>query len=1106
MRIKHFLLTLLFVLPVMVWAQVTSSNITGTVKDEKGATLDGASIVAVHLPSGTQYSTVSKKGGGFTIPNARIGGPYKITISYAGYNPAQYDGVTLILGDSYSINAALTSTASSLGTVIVSGIKRKSTTEKNGASTSVSLRQLQTLPTISRSITDFTRLTPQANGNNIAGRDGRYNNITVDGANLNNNFGLSADALPGGGNPISLDAIEAITVNIAPYDVRQANFTGANIAAVTKSGTNDFHGSVYGYYKNQSYQGLKIGDVKVAAPANNSSTILGATLGGPIIKNKLFFFVNYEKEEKTLPPGNTYTPTGGSKTGNTSSVSIDSLAKLSNYLLSKYGYNTGKYDNFDNFKSKNTKFLGRLDWNISQVHKLTLKYSDYESNNDVLLNSTSVPNSANSGVFTAVARNGANAMSFANSNYGFKDVVKSASLELNSNFQGRFSNQFLATYTVVRDTRTTPTTIFPFVDILNGVSNGVVNTGTKNNYMSFGTEPYSNNNDVKNNTLTLTDNFTYYAGKHTITAGVSYEYQTLANEFMGASQSYYAYNSLYDFMNNLTPKAYSTTYSLVPGQPAIYSANLKIGQLGIYAQDEVNINERFKLTFGLRIDRPIYPEQPLENTGITALGLSDKNGGSNTNHYSTGAWPKSTNYWSPRAGFRWDVNGDKSFIIRGGTGLYTGRIPFVYLTNMPTNSGVYQYSAVATAAQLAEISSKGGFNPNPTTYQTLTGLPQTATNTVPTAGFVVIDPNLKFPQIWRTNMAFDQKFGTGWTFTMEALYTKNLNDIYMVNVNQTIPTGSVNLGGTTRAAFANTTAATRRYNVGPSNAILLTNTNKGGQFSFTSQLSKNFSHGFYGSVAYTYTFATDITANPGSTASSTWSGNATSGTQNTIESAYSSFAVPHRVVANLSYRAEYFKHLSSTFSFFYAGAIAGTYNYIYNGDINSDGNSSDLMYIPKNASEITFVPLTVGTTTYTAQQQSDAFFKYVAQDKYLSKHQGQNAERNGAKYPWYNRVDFKFVQEIFGNIGKNRHTVELSLDCTNFLNLINKNWGLVQSYVVNNPLKVASTSGTGGTPTFQLATYTPYGASAPVLVDRTFINNNSTSSTWGLQIGAHYKF
>jgi hypothetical protein len=1066
-------------------SQVTTSSITGNIQGEKGILLDGATITAIHQPTGSQYITSSKKGGGFTIPAARIGGPYKITVSYAGYAPSEFDNIYLALGDAYNLNVAMVSNSSNLGNVVVSGIKRKIGLEKSGASTSVGLRQLQTLPTISRSITDFTRLTPQANGNSIGGRDGRYNNITIDGANLNNNFGLSTDALPGGGNPISLDAIEEISVNIAPYDVRQANFTGANIAAVTKSGSNTFHGSAYGLFRNQNYSGLNISSVKLATPPNSKNVIFGGTLGGPIIKNKLFFFASYENEERTFP-GITWSPTGGTGAGNKSSVPIDSLKKLSDFLQANYGYSTGAYDNFPNFASKNTKLLGRLDWNINKQHKVTLKYSDFDSRNDVAVNSFSTSALGNT-FFTSVARFGTQAMSFANSNYSFHDVVKSLSFELNSNFRSKFANQVLATYTKVRTTRETASPLFPFVDILRGT----------NNYMSFGRELFSNNNDVKNNTLLLTDNLSYFAGKHTITAGISYEAQTVGNQFMPASQGYYVYNSLNDFITNAAPRAFTLTYSVVPGDDAPYSANLEIGQLGIYAQDEIKVNPSLKLNFGLRVDRPIYQSQPVNNPAIQALNLYNKDGG--ITNYSTGMWPKATNYISPRAGFRWDVEGDKVLVIHGSTGLYTGRIPFVYLTNMPSNSGVYQRQEIATAAQLATIR----FDKDAAkTYKSL--FPQTANASAPSGGFVAIDPNFKFPQIFRTNLGFDRKFGEGWNLGVDALFTKDINSIYMFNANQSTPTSTVTLGSTIRPAFANSTAATRRLNAGIANAIVLTNSNKGAAFSLTTQVSKSYAKGFNASLAYTYTYASDITANPGSTANSVWIANATSGTQNTIESAYSNFAAPHRLVGSLSYTKEYFKTFASTFTFFYEGATQGTYSYVYNGDVNFDGNSSDLMYIPSSPAEANFATTTVSGVTFTAQQQSDAFFKYLEQDKYLNTRKGTVAQRNGARLPWYNRVDFRFLQDVFKNIGKNKHTIQLSLDCTNFLNLLNKDWGIRNLAVVSNPLRIASI--TAGVPTYNLATYTPFGTTVPRLIDRTFINNNSLSSTWGIQIGARYKF
>jgi len=589
--------------------------------------------------------------------------------------------------------------------------------------------------------------------------------------------------------------------------------------------------------------------------------------------------------------------------------------------------------------------------------------------------------------------------------------------------------------------------------------------------------------------------------------------------FMPASQSYYAFGSLEEFMNPAShPIAYSYTFSRIPGKETVYSAEMKIGQLGIYAQDEINVTPRLKVILGLRVDKPIYPTQPLENPAITALTFPDRNG--RPTNYSTGMWPKSILYWAPRFDVRWDMNGDKSMIVRGGSGVFTGRIPFVYLTNMPTNSGMYQVSVVANAAQLNQIT----FNPNPTAWASLFSAPAPVPNS---AGFVLIDKNYKFPQVWRTNAGFDKRFGKGWTLSMDALYTMDLNATVMRNANQIAPTGTVNLGGSSRPSFTNTSTATRRLYNAYANAIVLENNNAGGSFSFTTQVSKSFSKGFYASLAYTFSHAMDVTANPGSTASSTWQFNATGGTQNDKVLAPSLFAVPHRIVGTFSYRKEFLKHLGTTVSVFYEGSQqqGGRFNYIYGSaggtaptgfsntaDINYDGNSSDLMYIPKDPSQITFIPLTVGSgataVTYTAQQQSDAFFAFVEQDKYLRKHKGMVAERNGALYPFYHRVDLKFLQDIFTNIGSRRMTLQFSADCQNFLNLLNKDWGLRDFFVVNNPLR-ATKNATTGEVRYQLATYTPNDAPAgsnPILVDKTFIRSASTASTWSLQLGLRLIF
>ncbi len=1116
MRITSMLTVLLIAVTSM--AQVTSSSITGSVKTGAGKELEGASITATHTPSGSVYTAVSKKGGTFSLQGLRVGGPYIIKIEYVGLKTETIQDVNLSLGDPYLVSSVLADATSNLTEVVVLAQRGRAAVEKSGANTVVGIRQLTTLPTINRSITDFTRLTPQSNGNSIAGRDGRFNNVTVDGANLNNNFGLSTDPLPGGGSqPISIDAIEQITVNIAPVDVRQSNFTGGNIAAVTKSGTNTFRGSAYTLYKDEAYVGTKIKNTELSALSPTKTNIWGATLGGAIIKNKLFFFISGEYERRTNPPVTSFSPTGGKGTGNISQVKVDSLKKLSDYLKSTYGYETGVYDEFPNFQTKNHKILARIDWNINKNHKLTLKYNDMVGTDDRGM-SNSVPNGASTGganTWTAGARFGTNSMSFANSQYAFKDIVKAATLDLTSNFSGKSSNQFLATYTKIQTTRSTPSTLFPFVDIIgNPTLSGTPATyagGARNNYMSFGYEPFSYNNDVLNKILSFTDNFTYYAGKHTLTFGAAYEYQSVGNMFMPGSQSYYAYGSLAEFMTpGARPIAYSLTYSRVPGKEAVYSAEMKIGQGSLYAQDEVSLGSNVKLTYGVRIDKPFYPEQPLENPSITALTFPNSEG--KPTNYSTGMWPKSTLYWSPRIGARWDIHGDKREILRGSIGLYTGKLPFVYLTNMPTNSGMYQVSVIATNAQLAGIS----FNPDPKAHQ---GLFTSPTPTPNTAGFVLIDPNYKYPQVFRTNLGYDRQFNNGWSLNTDFLLTKDVNPLVMRNANEIAPTSTVFLGGATRPSFStNTTPARRLYN-SYANAIVLENGLKGGYaLSFTAQLNKAFRNGFYGTLAYTYSAASDLTANPGSTASSTWGGNPTSGTQNTQEFAPSQFVVPHRIIATASYRKEYLKHFATTITFLYEGAIQSRFSYIYGsaggtapagfantGDVNYDGNSSDLMYIPRNASEITFTSQTVGTRVYSAQEQSDAFFKYVAQDKYLRSHMGQVAERNGAETPFYHKVDFRLVQDLFMNIGNRRNTLQLTFDCLNFLNYLNKSWGIRDFFVSNSPLR-ATKNATTGVVAYQLATYVPAGTTTPILVDKTFVDNFGTTSTYSFQLGLRYSF
>lgn len=1109
MKLRKFLPFLIAVMisPFFTIAQVTTSSIVGFVKSDSGTPLDGATVTAIHQPSGTKYQTITKKDGNFTIPNTRVGGPYTITVEYVGYTPQTLNNIFLNLGEPFSSDIILSAKTTVLKEVTITAGGRSAANAKTGASTVFNSRQITTLPSISRSITDFTRLTPQASsGNSFAGRDGRFNNLQIDGANLNNNFGLSTDPQPGGGaSPISIDAYDEISVNIAPYDVRQSGFTGAGLNVITKSGTNTFHGTAYGFYRDQSFNGKHVGNVDLTqTPQKNK--VYGASLGGPIIKNKLFFFVNAEWENKSVPNGNNYVPTGSSASGLLSAAPKDSLDKFASVLKSKYNYEAGVYDNRPNYITKNHKLLGKIDWNISDKHKLVLKYSDFKGSDQSPLNGSSVPNSG-AGGFTIRGttnaqfrlpnnRNSDQSIGFSNSDYATDHIVQSGTIELNSNFNSRVSNQLLFAYTHIDDKRNSPGGIFPTIEIFD--ADGTVPGVTKGrNYMSAGTDPFTRNNEVINNIADITDNFSYYAGRHTLTAGATYEYQKVGNAFMPGSESYYIYNNLNDFVNDAPPAFFSYNYSLVAGQPKVFSANLQLGQLGAYIQDEFNINSNFKLTYGIRGDVPTYLKQPISNPAIEALQFPDENG--NLKSYSTGKWPKATILFSPRVGFRWKVPDEKGLVLRGGTGIFTGKIPFVFLTNMPSNSGVYQNGVVLnSAATLAGIT----FNPNPDAY--ISKFPSSVTAKAP-GSFVLIDRNFKFPQVFRTNLGIDKQLGYGFTVTADILYTKDLNAVKMRNANLIAPTGTLS-GLDNRPYYpASQTGNAKFINPSVGSVIVLENTKQGYSFSSTAQLSKAFSNGFYGSLAYTYTLATEVSPNPGSQATSAWQSIINKGTPNDIELYNSAYSIPHRIVGTFSYRIEYAKHFASTLSLFYEGQAQARFSYIVGGDINRDGNNaSDLMYIYAKGTDVPFSDFTttsggVTTVKYTIAQQQAAYDQFISNSPYLRKHKGQYAERNSALTPWYNRVDARFLQDFFITAGGTKHTLEFSVDVLNVPNLLSRNWGIKDRFTINNPLSLKSIS-SSGVPVYNLAEFNK------ALVTSPFQNDISTFSTWGMQLGLRYIF
>lgn len=1100
----------LMLLGIVSYGQVTNSTLTGTVFSKENKPLEGASIEAKHLPTGTVYGGVASKSGNFSIPAMRSGGPYTITISYAGFEPLVFENVTLILGEPYDIRAILENSSKELTSVVVTSTKRKAAVDRTGASTNINNTAITRLPTINRSIGDFTRITPQANGNNFAGRDGRLNNIQIDGANLNNNFGLSTDPLPGGVNqPISIDAVDEISVNVSPFDVWQGNFTGAGINVITKSGTNTLHGSAYGYRRTEAMNGARVMGNKLPAQLDQTNTIYGGTLGGALIKNKLFFFVNAEFERQDRP-GILFSPTGGSGNGNVSATPVDSLRKLSNFLRERYNYETGVFDNFPNFKVENRKILARLDWNVNRMHKVSARYQEMVGYNDVITNATSVPTNPSfipPGATSARtnlpnARFGLQAMSFYNSIYGFDNIVRSGTIEVNSNKAGRWSNQLLGTFSNIRTTRSTPSQVFPIVDIFNN------NT---NNYMSFGYEPFSYNNDVKNNIFTITNNYKLYRGKHTYTIGGWYEQQYVGNMFMPGSQSSYVFRSLDDFINNRAPISYATTFSLIPGKSAVYSAEMKIAQAALYVQDDIVFNNNVKMTVGLRGDLPIYLDQPIENPLLKRLNFPDQNG--NPTNYSTGIWPKSRLLLSPRVGIRWDVNGDKSTIIRGGAGIFTGRIPFVWLTNMPTNSQMYQASASVTNTTPGADMNTFLFNPDPEAYRNR--FPNTAGQNWPNnAATVFVDPNFKFPQIARINAAVDKVIGDGWSLTLEGIYQKDMNAVTMRNANLPNPQSAFT-GVDSRPRYLLFTSSARadsarriyngfvdigngiRPNIG--SAIVLENTNQGGGVIFTAEIKKTSPKGLSGSLAYTYTQVLDVAGNPGSVAASFWSGNPSVNTQNNIALAMAGTAIPHRVIGTLSYRIEYLKFMASTITLFYTGAHQFNFSYTYQNDMNGDGNAADLIFIPRTLADINLLPIT-GATPYTVDQQWAALDQFISNDKSLNRSRGGYAGRNGALMPWLNTLDLNFQQDFYKTIGKKRHTIRFVADILNFTNMLNRNWGVRQQRILNNmPLIFAGTNA-NGQPTYRMQLVNGQLPTTP------FVNNLSVASTWGMQLGLRYIF
>ena len=1021
---------------VTAFAQLTTSSLNGLVADASGEPVIGAAVIATHTESGTSYATVTNNEGRYYINGMRAGGPYKVEVSCLGYRTVAFTDVTLQLAESLSLNAKLEDDAQMLSeAIVISDATSKFAAEKTGAATNISNRQIAGLPTVSRSITDVTRLSPYGgNGMSFAGADGRTANFTVDGANFNNNFGLN-DGLPGGGSPISIDAIEEMQVVISPYDVRQTNFIGGGVNAITKSGTNTFKGSAYIYHRNENMRGDTVeGETVAGARDKDRNTTYGFTLGGPIVKNKLFFFANFEYS-KIPTVANRWrgsTDGVGNADANISRTTLEDLEKVSKFLKDKYGYETGSWTDFPANES-NMKVLARLDWNINDKNHLALRY------NYTLNKAWNAPNSSSmdGGTRSAYGRTSLYGMSYANSMYSIDNVVHSLSLDLNSRISDNLSNQFLATLSLLNDVRGTDSSDFPFIDIRNDDGSAPMP------YISAGYELFTWNNAVHNTHIGIKDDITWYGGKHKVTAGINYEYQMADNSYMRNGTGYYRYLSLDDFLNERAPEVVCLTYGYDGEEnPA---ARVQFHKLGLYAQDEWQANENFKLTYGVRFDGLFFDNKDLmTNNAILALNYGVAHDAQNPDehvdgcrHIDTGKWPNSNISVSPRVGFVWDVLGDKSLKFRGGTGLFSGRLPLVFFTNMPSNSGMVQYQAIlGPKGDQVDMSQFAGKILNrKELYNKLVelGYPTTIKpedGTLPSA-ISAVDPKFKMPQVWKTSLAIDYAFPTSFPFSVsaEAIYNKTVNGVCLTDWNVKPVDGFTRFNGVDNRPIYQK----GNYLYTSKSAYVLENTHRGYGWSATASINMEPVKGLYLSAAYTHTASKEITGMPGSNASSVLNNMGTVNGPNDPGLHNSQYVTPDRFFANLSYSDKCGNHFGIIYETWRGGY---NYSYMTQNDINGDGYNYDLIFIPTDEQ------VANGDFRFVSQDDADRFLDYVHNDKYLSKHQGEYAEAYSVYSPWVHRIDFSYKHDFKVRIGKSVNTLQLSFDLKNALNLFNSNWGV----------------------------------------------------------------
>ncbi len=1090
MRAFKLIFLLLFATTCIFAQGVTTAGVNGMITNQAGEALVGGNVVATHVPSGTVYGTMVGTEGFFTIPNMRVGGPYTVKASYIGYADYIETDIHLVLGSTYRLTIQLLEEAIEMAAVEVTGEQDEVfNSGRTGAATQISGDLVSEMPSIRRSTRDLTRLDPRSDGNySFGGRNWLYNNISLDGSYFNNSFGLD-DPAPGGqagAEPVPFDAIEQVQISIAPFDVREGGFTGAGINMVTKSGSNKFSGSVYSYTRSEMLQGNSIDGEEIVANPELSFLQSGATISGPIIKDKLFFFANYEMEQRTDPGTNFMADDDGTITVGESRVSTTTMEAIRQRMIDVYDYDPGEYDGY-NHETNNNKLLLKLDWNINSQHTASFRYSMLDAIRDLpphgfvlsFNNTGRGPNSSS--------------LPFQNSGYAINNELNSFAGEINSIFGGKAANRFFVSYNRFRDFRQPFSEDFPTIEI---GEDGVT-------YTTVGHEPFSIHNILDQDVTQITNNFNYFMGRHTFTAGINYEHFKFFNsfnifrhglfmvtgdldllfpgagylDFLGAT----TYSSLDNFfIRTADPdSADYVDFRSMTGDGPYKGEIIEVGQLAFYAQDEYTVSENLKVMAGLRVDIPRYITEPVANPFSTGLdSLLDENDDLET--VDQAKLPDATPLFSPRVGFNWDVKGDRSLQLRGGTGIFTGRLPFVWIGNVISNPGanpnLYAPGGSVSADENETDSGEGRDQDE--------GAPSVLQQSFDLNAMV---DDFKWPQVWTTDLALDLALPANMTGTFEMVYSKDLNAIYMRNADVPVQVRYLDDG---RPYYTDADGNFELYPDGGAGVYVIDNTDEGYNLTLTGQLRKSLPNGLNTSIAYTYL---DAKNNLKSTeiASVLWTSQPVQGDPNQPQLSWSEFGNRHRIVGMLDYRMNWTKKQSTNFAVFfemaegnrYVYSGGNRYSFIYSGDVNGDGyGGNDLIYIPEDENDIVLSDPT----------EWAALDDFIEQDPYLSENRGKIAERHGLVNPWFTNIDLKILHDFTTSFGR----FQFNIDILNFANLISDKWGVRQ---VANSLALSPLSLTGWDANGE-----------PILdfngVEETFMDDPGEYSVWRIQFGIKYIF